>query len=247
MLGGFDTLVFQWSQHGNAFLEPVEKKWLQSRVQDALDAKLNIVMGLYADPDSFSALDVPSDLLEPYFLKLSELNVQLATEWLTRIPTDRLKGWYIPFEYDDRRWRSVADQTVLNKQLNRDVAALKRLGTQPVYISAFFNGNTTPKQFSKQLVVLKASTGLNIWIQNGQGTGSLLEAERKEYLKTLANCNTTPVAGTIFEIFKQTGSDSQFTAKALPANQLNLALMQRATCTGDSVFFELRYLIDIDR
>lgn len=51
-------------------------------------------------------------------------------------------------------------------------------------------------------------------------------------------------AGIVYEIFRQVGSDRQFKAEPLPASQLATALLQRAPCRGDSIFFSLRYLIN---
>jgi hypothetical protein len=84
---------------------------------------------------------------------------------------------------------------------------------------------------------------LQIWVQDGVGTKALLPAETALYLRALTACDETPLAGLVYEIFRQVGPDHQFKADPLPAHQLEAALLQRAPCRGDSVFFSLRYLI----
>jgi hypothetical protein len=239
---GFDTLVVQWTQYGDIFSKGEEKLWLQERLQDAVNADLNLVVGLYADPDGFSAVEVPSDLLEPYFLKSAEKSVALAKNWLTLISPERIIGWYLPLELDDRRWRSPTDQQLLAQQLKREVMVLEKLSGKPVYQSAFFTANSTPSQFSQMLKVIRDHAKVKLWVQDGRGTGVLLPKETELYLAMLSDCAETAVSGIIYEIFQQTGPDQAFAAKPLPSGRLAQALKQRAPCKGDSLFFSLRYL-----
>ena len=241
---GFDTLIVQWTQFGALFEAGAEKKWLERRLQDAVAADLKLVIGLYADPDSFSELEMPTDLLEPYFLKNTEKNIILAKGWLSVLPQQSIVGWFLPMEIDDRRWRSESDQAALGKQLSRDVDGLKALNHQPVYITLFFKGHSEPTEYKLMLNALKRSTRLHIWVQDGVGTKTLLPAETTLYLRDLSACDETPLAGLVYEIFRQVGPDHQFKAEPLPARQLATALLQRAPCRGDSIFFSLRYLIN---
>lgn len=241
---GFDTLIVQWTQFGALFAEGVEKKWLERRLQDAVAADLKLVVGLYADPNAFSELEMPTDLLEPYFLENTEKNIALAKYWLSLLPQHSIVGWYLPMEIDDRRWRAKSDQTILAKQLSRDVDALKAINHRPVYITSFFKGNSDPDEYKSILNTIKQSTRLQIWVQDGVGTKALLPAETALYLKHLTVCDESPLAGLVYEIFRQVGPDHQFKAEPLPASQLATALLQRAPCRGDSIFFSLRYLIN---
>jgi len=239
---GFDTLVVQWSQYGDIFSQGEERLWLQERLQDAINSDLNLVVGLYADPDGFSAVEVPNDLLEPYFLNSAEKSLALAKHWQTLIAPERIIGWYLPLELDDRRWRSPADQQLLAQQLKREVMVLEKFSGKPVYQSAFFTGNSTPTQFSQMLTVIRDHAKVKIWVQDGRGTGVLLPKETELYLGMLSECAGTAVSGIIYEIFKQTAPDQMFAAKPLPSERLVQALKQRAPCKGDSLFFSLRYL-----
>jgi len=241
---GFDTLIVQWTQFGALFEAGAEKKWLERRLQDAVAADLKLVIGLYADPDSFSELEMPTDLLESYFLKNTEKNIILAKGWRSVLPQHSIVGWYLPMEIDDRRWRAKSDQIVLAKQLSRDVNALKAMNNQPIYITSFFKGNLDPHAYQSMLNTIKHLTRLKIWVQDGVGTKALLPAETALYLRDLAVCDEPPVAGLVYEIFRQIGPDHQFKAEPLSARQLTTALFQRSPCRGDSVFFSLRYLFN---
>ncbi len=241
---GFDTLVVQWTRHGDIFSSGIEQQWLTDRLKDAVDADLNLVIGLHADPDSFSSLDASTELLEPYFLLNNEKNMALAQSWVNTLPAARIVGWYLPLEIDDRRWRARGDEKVLSTQLRREVNALRSLSNKPVYLSAFFKGHSEPSEFKELLTLVRQSTGLGVWVQDGRGTKVLLPSETDLYLKTLAPCADTPVAGLVYEIFHQVGPDSNFKAEPLAPPALAKALQQRAPCGGDSVFFELRYLFN---
>ncbi len=243
---GFDTLIIQWTQYGDMFSKGSEKKWLHDRLQDAVAADLKLVIGLYADPDSFSALEMPTDLLEAYFLKNTEKNIDLAKEWVSIFPDKSIVGWYLPMEIDDRRWRAKDDQFFLAEQLLRDVRALKNLSHGPAYITSFFKGHSDANGYKSMLDEIKKVSGVRLWIQDGVGAKTLMPAETALYLKSLSVCHDTPIDGLVFEIFRQIGPDSNFKAEPLAADIKEYALLQRAPCDGDSVFFTLRYLTNFD-
>lgn len=238
---GFEAVVFQWTEHGNAFEEPVAKQWLQARMSDAIKADLKIVVGLYADADMFSAVKVPNDLLEPYFLKVTEKNRVLAAFWQDHIPEQALIGWYLPFEVDDRRWRARADMAALSSALKRDVQALNMISDLPVYISSFFRGNATPAAYEDMLSTIRDQSGVRFWVQDGSGNRVLSADERQLYLLPLHQCDQSPVDGIVYEIFREVGTPQHFEANSLAKKQMRVAIKQRAPCGGDSVFFSLRY------
>lgn len=240
---GFDTLVVQWTQYGDIFSAGVEKQWLRERLLDAVGADLKLVIGLYADPDSFASLEMPTDLLEAYFLKNTAKNIDLARYWEGALPKQNIVGWYLPTEIDDRRWRANSDQRVLATQIKRDVTELRRLTEKPAYITTFFKGHAEPDEYKAMLQEIKRTSEVNIWVQDGVGGKTLLPAETGLYLKPLSECGNTPAKGLVFEIFRQIGPDTNFKAEPLSPPSLSKALTQRAPCGGDSVFFSLRYLI----
>jgi hypothetical protein len=242
---GFEVVVFQWTGYGDEFDSPEAQQWLETRMKDVMDADLQLVVGLYADPNMFSAVDVPNDLLEPYFLRVTAKNLALAEHWLAHLPSESLLGWYLPLEVDDRRWRAKGDLDALVAGLHRDVMALQSLGSKPVYMSTFFRGHATPLAYERMLATVRDGAGVALWVQDGRSNQILQEQERALYLAPFERCDTSPIKGMVFEIFEEIGTPQSFKAKPLSTNRLKTALKQRAPCAGDSVFFSLRYFYPI--
>lgn len=242
---GFDTVVFQWTRHGQTFANETEQQWLERRLLDVTAAGLDLVVGLYADPNPRAVDQLANPQVLAYARRNLTLSQTLAAHWQSVLPAQHLVGWYLPFEIDDKRWRDRQAQTALIAWTRRDVDLLSDQFGLPVYQSAFFTGNATPTRFARLLTTLTADTGVRLWVQDGRGTLSLTTAEAALYLETLTRCPTPSVHGVIYELFKQTSPDERFTASALSTEEQQAALQQAAPCEGDSVFFSLRYLIDL--
>ena len=242
---GMDTLVIQWSAYGAVFTGAREEAWLTQRVQEASQAQLKIVMGLYADPDMFAQLDSPNDLLEGYLLSYLEKNRRLARRWSALLPPDQLVGWYLPLEIDDRRWRDSKALEILTHYLGREVRQLSVVKDQPVYVSTFFRANMSPVGYRAMLTDLQRATGIRVWAQDGRGTAPLSTNEINLYLRTLTDCKQPAVSGVVYEVFKQTtGPDQAFKAEALPLTLRRAELRQTAPCGLETVFFSLRYVVE---
>lgn len=242
---GFDTVIFQWTQHGDAFSSAHEQQWLLQRLLDAANAGLDLVVGLYADSDQQAVERLPNDLVLPYARQNTDLSLALAKYWVTVLPTEQLVGWYLPFEIDDRRWRAAGAQAALTNWISREVELLTQLWQVPVYQSVFFAGHSTPTQFAALLQAISLDTSVNLWVQDGSGTLSLNTNEAKLYQKVVTDCSAQIVRGVIFELFEQTSPDVSFSAKPLDTKKLAKALRQRAPCHGNTIFFSLRYLVDL--
>ena len=238
---GFDTLVLQWTKYGEAFGDPAGHAWLLQRVLDARAAGLRIVLGLDGDPAFFQRQQAPTAALGDYLQTLSRRDVALARRWVDELGADAVAGWYLPIEIDDQRWRDPAAREALRIQLAAERRQLQRLARRPVYVTSFFAGHMAPPQYARLLGDIQRG-GVRIWVQDGAGTGQLDAGERGWYLAALGQCAAAHASGVVYEIFRQTGPDTAFTATPLPAKAMALALAQRAPCGGDSVFFELRYL-----
>ena len=243
----FDTLVVQWSQYGSAFESETERAWLEKVVDLATQRGLNIIMGLYADPGQSEEIQTSNSLIEPYFLEVKDKNVLLATHWLETLPANRLIGWYLAFEVDDRRWRDRDDMVWLGHQIRRDVQAMGTLEPKlPVYLSTYFGGHTTPANYRDLLSDLAHVSGARLWVQDGRGTRRLMPGETDIYMQALSNCKNSPVSGWIIEAFQQTGSNDAFRAHPLTRTALKKALDQKLPCGEDRLIFSLRYLIDLN-
>jgi len=185
---GLDTLIIQWTSNGDYLDKPETQVWLKTRLEQAIAAGLKLIIGLHADPEVFVRLEQPSKVLGDYFRKQRQLDVQHAQQWLSVLADDKISGWYIPLEIDDRRWRDSAALEVLNNHIQSESSLLNSVGNKPVYISSFFAGNMSPKRYADMLARIKHQASINILVQDGSGTGKLTLRERNLYLHAVSDC-----------------------------------------------------------
>lgn len=235
---GADTLVVQWTRHGDAFAAGDERAWLGRRLREARAAGLALVLGLHADPEVFARLAQADASLPAYFRRQQRANARLAHDWRSELGTEAIAGWYLPLEIDDRRWRAPAARERLWRYLADESNVLGRDGL-PVYASSFFAGHMAPAAYADMVAGLQ-SAGVRLWVQDGAGTGVLTPAMRARYLAAVGDCAAAPAAGVVFELFRQTAPDADFAADVAADAAARLA--QRAPCGGDTLFFSLRYL-----
>ncbi|SHM46333.1 protein of unknown function [Rhodanobacter sp. OK091] len=241
---GFDTLVVQWTRYGDAFGDQAGHAWLLQRVREAHAAGLRIVLGLDSDPAFFQRQEASTMELDDYLRMLSRRNAEAARQWAGELGSEAIAGWYLPIEIDDRRWRDPAARGRLQAYLAAERRQLDGIAQRPIYVTSFFAGNMTPSRYAELLADIQRS-GVRAWVQDGAGTGRLGKGERELYLGAVSQCTGVHAHGIVYEIFRQTGGDTAFTASALPVVEATAALAQRAPCGGDSVFFELRYLPEL--
>ena len=247
---GIDTLVFQWTRHDNAFIEGEESTWLERRIQDALDAELNLILGLSADSDVFQRLAQPTTILPAYFRKIREKDRALVAKWAALLPPERLVGWYLPLEIDDKRWRQTTDQAALIKYIRQstdDIHALQET-KKPIYLSTFFTGQMSPLRYAEMTRLIQNTSGAKLWVQDGAGVRMLTTAERKLYLAELTDCRSPAISGIIYEIFTQVKdktAESRFAAVPLARSARKIALAKRAPCLLETSFFGLNYLMPL--
>lgn len=241
---GFDTLVVQWTQFGDAFGDPSGHDWLLGRIHDAHQAGLQVVLGLHSDPAFFENQEMATASLGGYFRLLSRRNAEVASRWRDELSGDMIAGWYLPIEIDDLRWAAPDARKQLLAYLAAERQQLDLIAPRPIYVTSFFGGGMTPTSYATLLDEVQRS-GVRVWVQDGAGTTltrPLSRAERGLYLDAVSPCDAAHVHGIVYEIFHQVGKVTPFSANPLPAAEASAALAQRAPCNGDSVFFELRYL-----
>ena len=238
---GFDTLVVQWTQYGDAFGDEAGHAWLLQRVREAHAAGLRIVLGLHSDPAFFQRQEMPVASLDDYLRTLSRQDAEVARRWLADLGDGTIAGWYLPMEIDDRRWREPEAREVLKGYLVLERRQLDRVAPRPIYVSTFFAGHMAPAGYADLLADIRRA-GVRPWVQDGAGTARLSRGESAVYLAAATSCEGQGAAGVVYEVFRQTGSDAAFKAAPLSGREVDAALAQRAPCGGDSLFFELRYL-----
>ena len=240
---GFDTLVVQWTQFGDAFADPSGHEWLLQRVHEAHQAGMDIVLGLYSDPAFFDKQKMATEDLDGYFRYLLHRNAEVASRWHDELASGVIAGWYLPIEIDDLRWAGPEARKQLLTYLGGERRQLDLIASRPVYVTSFFGGGMTPSTYAALLDEVRHS-GVRVWVQDGAGTTlsrPLKPAERRLYLDAVSQCDAAHVHGIDYEIFRQV-SEQPFAADPLPVGDADAVLAQRAPCGGDSLFFELRYL-----
>ncbi|TFF42624.1 DUF4434 family protein [Pseudomonas sp. RIT623] len=220
---GGKTLIVQWSAYGDSDFGGAQG-WLANSLREAQAQGLDLVLGLYMDPAYYQRLEqLDGEGLNSYFKaqlgrSLSQYQ-QLKASWALSV-----SGWYLPMELDDLHFRDPARRDALHTQLQ----AFNRQLDKPLHISAFSAGQLSPRVTGAWLEQL-ASLGLNVWWQDGAGTGRLAPLVRQGYEQALP-CRV----GIVREAFRQVSKPGQ-SFRAEPAQPA----LSRG-CHAEAVF-ALRY------
>jgi len=239
---GFEQLVLQWSRYGTSFSSAEQMDALQDKMLIAADQGLQLVLGLYMDPEFYALQKQPAHALESYLRKQRSLNIQVAKQWQERLG-ELITGWYISAEIDDENWRLAINQEILRSWLQELATELQKVQARPVYLSTFFTGKMSPVAY-EHLLVQVADIGYRIWVQDGSGVGVLSESHRRLYLDQVVRCTATseqPVTGVIYELFDMT-SEAPFVAQPKSRATIEGLINQKDDCQAQRLFFSLRYL-----
>ncbi|ROL74164.1 DUF4434 family protein [Pseudomonas vranovensis] len=220
---GGKTLIVQWSAYGDSDFGGA-RGWLANSLRLAHEQGLQLVLGLYMDAAYYQRIDeLDGAGLAAYWR--AQLGNSLAQQRKIRqdwqLP---VAGWYLPMELDDLHFHSADRRQALYTQLQ----AFNRRLDAPLHISAFSAARLSPAVNARWLEQL-ASLKLQVWWQDGAGTGRLAPLVRQHYEDALP-CSI----GIVNEAFRQTSAAGQpFTAVAAQP-QL------RSDCHPRAVF-SLRY------
>jgi len=205
---GAHTVIVQWTAYGDSDFGGA-RGWLASSLNIAREQGLQLVLGLSMDPAFYQRIDeLDSAGLATYWqAQLGRSLAQqqrLRSEWKLAI-----SGWYLPLELDDAHFQAADRRQTLQRQL-KDLAA--RLDA-PLHVSAFSTGKLAPQVNSQWLAAL-AREGIQVWWQDGTGTGRLPPVVRSGYADALP-CSV----GIVREAFRQVSAEGQaFRAEpAIPA------------------------------
>lgn len=221
---GAKTLIVQWTAYGDSDFGGANG-WLARSLKSAHDNDLQLVLGLYMDPAYYqrqSELDTPG--LEAYWRhQLGRSLVQrrqVSEQW--KLP---VAAWYLPLELDDWHFQAVERRQALQRQLKDFAGQLKA----PLQLSAFSGGKLAPQVYGDWLGQI-AGLGVQVWWQDGAGTGALPERVRDAYAAALP-CSV----GIVREAFRQTSAAGQpFHAEPSAPSSTSVG------CHASAVF-EVRY------
>lgn len=220
---GGKTVIVQWSAYGDSDFGGANG-WLANSLRAAHEQGLHLVLGLYMDAAYYQRITEPDSAAFAAYWKTQiarSLAQQRALRQDWKLP---VAGWYLPMELDDLHFREADRRKVLYSQLQALTAKLDA----PLHISAFSAGHLSPAANAAWLEQL-AGLKMQVWWQDGAGTGRLASMVRDQYLAAL------PCAiGIVREAFRQTSKEGQaFTAIA--------AAPQHTASCHPSAVFSLRY------
>lgn len=195
---GTRTLIVQWTAYGDSDFGGANG-WLANSLKLAQRQGLQLVLGLKMDPAYYQRIDeLDSAGLATYWqAQLGQTLAQqqkLRKDW--KLP---VTGWYLPLELDDLHFLAAERRATLQRQLTDLAGKLDA----PLHISAFSAGKLAPSVNGKWLGDL-AAAGIQVWWQDGAGTGRLAPLVRTGYAGELP-CSV----GIVREAFRQVSRDGQ--------------------------------------
>lgn len=241
---GIKGIVFQWSTSDeDTQNNSIQLKKLQKIFTLAEQSNLQVIIGLHADSDFFKRIKQPASSLKYYLNKQSTLSMNVAKQWKDVWASDAFSGWYITQEVDDYHWRDTARRSLLLEFLQRLNLQLSLLNTgKPIYISAYLGGFQSATVTVNLLNDINLEGQIEVWLQDGLGTGALTDKQRNYYFPSLLACKDID-KGIIYEFFREQKETSSFSA--IPANaeqwQFQKEIMAEY-CQTKKLIFSLRYL-----
>lgn len=220
---GGKTLIVQWSAYGDSDFGGVDG-WLANSLRSAHEQGLQLVLGLYMDAAYYQRIQgTDSAGLSAYWKAQlgRSLTQQRTVRQHWKLP---VTGWYLPMELDDLHFHDPLRRQALFAQLQ----AFNRRLDAPLHISAFSAGHLSPAANARWLEDL-AGLKLQVWWQDGTGTGRLAPLVRQQYQAALP-CSI----GIVHEAFRQVSKDGQ------PFRAVSAAPQAQAGCHPSAVF-SLRY------
>ncbi|WP_191486725.1 DUF4434 family protein [Pseudomonas sp. FEN] len=221
---GATTLIVQWTAFGDSVFGQANG-WLANSLREAQGQGLKLVLGLSMDPAFYQRIDpLDSAGLASYWqAQLGQSLAQqkkLRKDW--KLP---VSGWYLPLELDDTHFMALERR----EQLRRQLQGFARQLDAPLHISAFSTGKLAPQVNAHWLGEL-ASSGIQVWWQDGAGSGRLPLVVRDSYTSALP-CSV----GIVHEAFRQVSPEGQ-AFRAEPA-----APDARSSGCHPTAVFSLRY------
>jgi hypothetical protein len=176
---GAHTVIVQWTAYGDSDFGGANG-WLANSLKLARQQGLKLVLGLSMDPAYYQRIDeLDSAGLASYWQ--AQLGLALAQQQKLRKDWELpVSGWYLPMELDDLHFLPLDRRQTLQRQLKDFAGKLDA----PLHVSAFSVGKLAP-QVNGQWLGVVASDGIQVWWQDGAGTGRLPPLVRDHYANAL--------------------------------------------------------------
>lgn len=226
---GHEVLVVQWTAYDEQDFGGPDG-WLGDVIDSALEADMQVWIGLAWNSGWFAELENRSPAWDMYLNRLLLDSLAQAERWRQYEDRPGFAGWYLPLELPDRGLADRDRQAVLAQHLVRLTQALQA----PLAVSSYFTGFQQPASYAKWMLELHQTTGAEIWVQNGAGVAWLTDSQRAMYLGLL-DCRI----GIIHEAFEQSSAPGEpFAAVARPPTRAGTRDCHKR------LIFSLRYLAE---
>ncbi|MGD8172686.1 DUF4434 domain-containing protein [Vibrio sp. TRT 21S02] len=228
-----NQVVVQWTQYGDeTFGGP--SGWLAQNLETLIDNDIQLWLGLYSDPNYFkrihASVEQQQQYLTRYFEEL-EKSYQRWKPWIDQ-HQPKINGLYLPLELSDYDFVTQQQRDLITNVLAQQVKKYP----MPLMVTLYLAANNDSDVISKWTKEIRQA-GITLYIQDGAGTQSLSDEQRRDYLNSLS-CET----GLVREVFVQEQQSSQFVAKKMN-KQAFLKLVTQQSCHS-SILFSLRYFPD---
>lgn len=171
---GIDTVIVQYAIYDDdAYYQSKFGKMVTktNQIECILSAcqneGLNVYLGLILDSKWWKGVRNSS-----FLNQLKERSIAVAEELLSKYGRyNCIKGWYLPFEVEDRAWFKTEREEILVDFLKDTIKKLKKLtpGFQ-IIISPYFLGMIPPEELAFKWARLFKSVGIDIVaVQDGSG------------------------------------------------------------------------------
>jgi len=245
-----DTLIIQYTIYDNDAYYPskygkmiTHTDQIESILSACQKEKLSVYLGLTLDSKWWNGV---SNI--KFLNRLKERSIVVAKELLSKYGRYKcIKGWYLPFEIEDRAWISSEREDVLTKFLKDMVKALKNLTPQfPIIISPYFLGIIPPEELALRWARLFKLTGIDIVaIQDGAGRMNYKISNEKiyEYFKAFKEeFNKNNIRLWIdMEIYYQTKDWPNWDAEPISIESIKERLKLEALLVEKIVSFEFTH------
>lgn len=174
-------VVVQWVQYGDENFGG-QSGWLVQRLNAFDRVGLKLWLGLYSDPHYFDRVHSDQATQRTYLTEYFELLLENYNVWRNWLSENQsfIKGVYIPAELSDFDFDTQEKRDELRLHLNQ----LKEAIEEPVLISVYLSGKTSPESISKWLTDI-SKIGINVMVQDGRGTQLFDDETWKKYQNEL--------------------------------------------------------------
>ena len=227
----YKQIVVQWTAFGDQNFD--QDIWLINTLKLANQAGLDLILGLYADPQ-FSQTILQSgweDRFDEYWVSLQRRSLSHQKKLIPVLTTHNVpvKGWYFPPELSDRLFTSIRRRKFVRQELFLMAKQLNR----PLHVSAYSLGYLSPQATANWLSSLQ-ELGLEVWWQDGSGVFDLPAPALQAY-RDILPCSV----GVVREAFiRVSPPDAPFVAEPAQPNDY-------PSCHSSAVF-SLRYMPWVD-